>query len=348
MFFGSKKKIIAIDVGSRSAKLVQLAGKNGRFRLLALGKAGIDTPPGEVSGKAGFEPLARRLRALVSNVRLSPRGVVLSFSHPSFFLEAAELPPLDERVKTAVLRWEAAQYSPYAPDELILDNAAQLGGGDEWSSAMITGVAQQPVRLFQQALAARGFSLAAVVSPHSALANLGLRLQNGVEQPLLLLHLGYSTSIAVLLAEGRLLAGRQAPLGGAFMDAEIAAALDIQPAAAERMRLRDDAEMIDPGLFDEVEQNVVAMTVGGLIGLIRETIAPYYNELPSSVRASGGLCHYQPLTQALESALKVPLVPLGPNRVCEYDNSRLDRNYVNYLAPLAAVAMGSAVGALSE
>ena len=130
MLFKTKKDIIGIDIGSSSAKLVQLRETKGVYHLVNLGLALL--PPEAIVDNAIMDSssVVEVILGLVKSLKVKTQNVATSISGHSVIIRKILLSIMTEEEMEASIQWEAEQYIPFEISEVNLDFQI-LGDGFE-------------------------------------------------------------------------------------------------------------------------------------------------------------------------------------------------------------------------
>jgi len=126
------KKVIGVDLGQYSVKLVELEHKKGR----------------PVVSKCLITPIAdgnpaSALKTLLGQAKLSSKRVNVSLSGPSVIVRYIEMPPMKKEEIESAIKFEAGKYIPFDIDQSIID-CAVLDKTSSGSQRVLLVAAKKP------------------------------------------------------------------------------------------------------------------------------------------------------------------------------------------------------------
>lgn len=114
-------RIIGLDIGSFSIKVVHLSRKGKGFRLEAIGIAlnPIGMLPGD--DEQSQKRVAETTKKMLSDVKLTNSKAVLALTESLVYSRVVELPALSDSELASAINWEAEQYIPVPIDQVNID-----------------------------------------------------------------------------------------------------------------------------------------------------------------------------------------------------------------------------------
>jgi len=114
-------RLIGLDLGSFSIKVVCLSKHGKGYRLEAIGIA--LNPYGARPGgdDASQVKVAEAVKKLLSDTRLSSAKAMLALPESSVYTRVVEMPSLSDSELASAIHWEAEQYVPVPLDQVNID-----------------------------------------------------------------------------------------------------------------------------------------------------------------------------------------------------------------------------------
>jgi type IV pilus assembly protein PilM len=285
-----ERSVLGLDLGGAAVKLAHV--KAGKAGPELLGAAQVQMPEGAMSeiGVADADLVAGAIReALVeAGVRRRLLPVVTGIPGRHLAVRALTVPTMDHSELQEAVKWEAAQYLPYAVDEAVFD-FVELGAGGSPGTLEVLSLATRRVVVegFVHAIELAGLEPAALDALPLALGRvyfpepeefgmaLGLReaaaADGGAEEASAIADVGATTTDVSIFRRGRLRVSRSIPLGGARFTGAVAERCSLNPAAAEELKLRSGRVAAD-GVPGEGPEALLAQALTGVAEELAEEI----------------------------------------------------------------------------
>ena len=365
MSVSKKKRLVGLDIGSHSIKMVEIEySKHGRtlqnFGLIA-------TPPGAIveGSVKDTEATSAAIKNLFKNLRIRNSNVAISLSGSSVIAKKIALQKMEEAEIEKAIQEEAEKYIPYDISEVNLDftlldtdtESGQEGGGDEGPEP--TGSNQMDVLL----VAAKRD----IIEEHIALiqaANLNpgvldadiFALQNAVEISMTgpekcyaIINLGANELEINVVSEGITIFSRDTSYGGAHITEAIMAKFNIDLQEAEKMKLGGmDLDNEKKEALEQIVTNEVSAWVKEIKRALDFVSSTRSGDPIGKIIVSGGSCRIPGLQKYLEMETGIPVEQLSPFRNLILDHKHFDPDYLDYMAPQAGVAVGLSLRSIDD
>lgn len=244
---------IAVDFGSYALRVAQLAGREGRWRVLAAAchvyppaeqgdmPDGLDRPVGLFRGRLALSALAGLLR----QHRFIGREVVTALNEPALRIKNIRLPEMPEAEVPGAVRYEALERIPgldeaaevrFLPAGVVAGSASGSAGQHE---VIVLAAESKVVRGHLEMLSELGLHSAGMDAPPCAVFRpfeRFLRREEDREQVNVFLDLGWSGTRITLTRGDQMVFTRSFEVGGARFSRLVAERLSVEPAEAERLR----------------------------------------------------------------------------------------------------------------
>ena len=364
MFLSKKTPLVAIDMGSHSIKLLQLAQlKNGSFELVSLGIMPLEQ--GSIVEGAIKDPdqVAEVLKKLVKAEKIQSNFVVASVSGEAVFVKKIKVPEMSEDELAEKITEEAEQYIPFDINDVALDyqTLGRVNGnlskqeeqekkssgedGEEDPSmveALLVAVQRDVIEERTDVLLEAGLKPAIIDLDVFALMN-AARLNKDLTAmgATALIDLGDSFTHVNILQKGSIGYTRDIPIGGGYCSTMLMSKFQVPFNQTHRMK---GGYMPDGVMKDEV----VALIVQGYKKVFDEIQKSfkYFHTLSSTpverILLSGGGCLINGIDAYMSDFLKVPVEHLDPMQGIKVNSRKFDREMITELTRLSTVAMGLA------
>lgn len=115
------KKIVGIDIGASSIKLVQLELTSGGFNFVTAGK--IPTPSNALFSESEIDQkaLSSAISSLVSESKANANTASVSLLESQVATKVIEMPILTDNEVASAIKWEAEQYIPWPIADVSMD-----------------------------------------------------------------------------------------------------------------------------------------------------------------------------------------------------------------------------------
>lgn len=347
-FFNGKRKLgetlIAIDLGGRTTKAVQVQRKNGGYSLLSY--AVQDAP---IADKAPSpELLSEHFKAVGQALDARTKQVVFSVGVADSVLRHAELPMLPPDDMRMVLKFNAKNYlqqdlPDYAFDCFMLPGALKAGEApakNQKVRTLVGGAKNQLVNDLQAAAKLAGWSAEFVTPALVGPANAFELAHPDVfqKQVVALIEMGFRNTSITILKDGEFMLSRVVNLGGDKLTHGLAEAMNISYAEAEGIKV---------GMPDEVKPTL-QLLVAPLARELRASIDYFEHQHDRAVAeayVSGGSARSACLVGLLQEELMVPCKAWNPASFMNQSLPPQQLADIEQVAPQLSVAIGAAAGA---
>ncbi len=305
---GAEGSIFGVDVGSSSAKIVQLRASRGAAVLETYGEISLGPYGGQPIGKVvklSPEKTAEALRDLMkeANVTATTGGISIPFS--SSLISVLELPKVDKESLKRIVPIEARKYIPVPISEVTLDWFPIPE--DEGEQSAFDRVGTGPTRPNGQEVLLVAIHNNTVQNLQTTAADAGLTaefyeieifsvvrssLGHGIA-PVLVVDLGAATTKMYVVERGIVRLTHLITIGGQQMTEVLARSLDWDFEKAERVKRERGLKNSDAYSTDENERikSSLLSTLERVFGEVNRVLLSYgqrYNKNVARVILTGG------------------------------------------------------------
>lgn len=349
--FRKKENLIGLDIGSHSIKMVQVGMAGGPIRLLNVGLAQV-AAEGASDGRVGrAEAVGKSIQQLVSHLKIKDRLVASSMSGYEVMIKKIELPTMGEDELGRRMQSELGQYIPYNIEEVDVDYQILDVAKDRPThmDVLLVAAKKESVRDYINMIRGGGLDAMVMDVDFFALSN-AFELTHGMggDESIVLLDIGASKSIMNIVMRGVPIFSRGISMGGAQLTEGIMDHFQIGFDEAERVKMGESALALNQ---DEL-QTIYVSTVRKWLGEFKRAIDFYYSNFPdhriSKIYLSGGSCRVAGLDQVFHENTNIAVEIFNPFIHLEYDTKVFDPEYVEYIGPQMAIALGLALRKTKE
>ncbi len=345
MIFESKS-LLGLDIGSHSIKMVDLAKVRGGYELKAIGLGMLPAECIVDKDIMDSETVMETIKSLIDNLKIRPRGTATAISGHSVIVKKAELPIMTEAELDQSLMIEAEQYIPFDINDVYLDSFI-LGESIDRSDMMdVLLVASKKEMVDDYASAIRNAGLKTMVMDVDVFALETMYEANYPDAPeslIALVDLGASMININIIKEGVPVFTRDISMGGRQLTERIQREFGVSYERAENIKIGADIVGID---LERVNY-IFKMAAETYVQEIRRTLdfflSTMVNENIERVFLSGGSARLPGLIGMLEKQTEIPVEMINPFNEVLWDDKVFDSEYIAYIAPQMAVAIGLAL-----
>jgi type IV pilus assembly protein PilM len=345
MLFGSKK-LLALDIGTSSIKLVEVESTRSGIQLSNF--AFVPTPAGSiVAGEiTNPEALTNAIRELIAQTNTKRRRAVTAIWGTAVITKKISIPRIEERLLGEQLKWEAEQYIPFDINEVnleyyIIRNASSSA---DQMSVLLVAAKRDLVLRYAEVIEAAGLSCTIVDVAGFALGNCFEANYGQTQgQIVAVLNLGASVTNFIVVENGEVAFSRDIPVGGSTYTSDIQKVMGISLEEAESLKVSaGTGQAVPQEVTDTINQTNEAMGEE-----IRRSfdfyLATSTDVTISKVYVTGGAIGVPGLFDQLQLSLGMPLERLNPFLAIGFNPRQFTQDYINQIAPYASIGLGLAL-----
>jgi len=343
MLFGSKR-VIGIDLGSSSIKLVELEASGKVYNLVSFGV--IPTPSesianGQINDSVA---LATSIQTLLKETKSKCKSAVTGMWGSAIIIKKISIPKVDSKILQETIRFEAEQYIPFeissvALTHVVLDSKSSADTMD----VLVVAAKSDQLLQYVEAISMSQLKCSIVDANSIALANcFEMNYGRIKNETIALMNFGAEITNFVVLHNGELVFCRDIGVGGNNFTNEISRAMSISTSEAESFKLSSSA---GAGVPDDVHA-VINSESERMVDEIKNSFdffSASNNGLNiSRVFFSGGGSHISTLIQQIAIGLGVNFEKMDPFRKIKVNTKKFNLNYLEKISTIAPIAMGLA------
>lgn len=350
MAFGSPSSV-GLDIGTSAVRAAQVSAGKGAASLMAFGQVPLPSGAvvdGEIRDAAA---VTEAISKLWKRTKLRSKKAVVGIANQRVVVREVDLPHLEEKEFRSSLRFQVADHIPMSADDAEIDY--QIVGdyttesGEHMMRVLLIAAARDMVEAAVSAVTAAGvdplgvdlapFAVARAVSPAA-------RGETGLAGAEAIVDVGAGVTNIVVHHNGEARFVRILLVGGDDATNALASELEVSFEEAEASKLD-----LGRGVGSAEGQRILQERVAALVDEIRGSLDYYLSQDDSeplaSVILTGGGSLTPGLGRLLEEMLRMQVRPGAPLADLNTSKSGLTEEQVAQIEPVAAAAVGLAMGA---
>ncbi len=341
-----KKALLGLDIGSHSIKMVDLAHTKGGYELKSLG---VGMMPSECIVDKDImdsETVVDTVKGLKENLQVHSRGTATAISGHSVIVKKAELPLMSETELEQSLMIEAEQYIPFDVNDVYLDSFI-LGESIDRSDMMdVLLVASKKEMVDDYASAIRNAGLNPMIMDIDVFALETMYQENypdATESIVALVDVGAAMINVNVLKDNMSVFARDISMGGKQLTERIQREFGVSYEKAENIKCGAEIEGIDLERINYIFKMAAETYVQEIRRTLDFFLSTMVNENIEKIYISGASCRIPGIIPLLEKQMNVAVEMANPFNNITWDRQIFDPEYMSYIAPQMAVAVGLAL-----
>ena len=342
---GKKDSLITgIDIGSHAVKICQLQRVGKGYKILAVGSASI--PTGAVEDGVLQEPdeVGKVIASLLKNLKIKNSKIGISISGYSVIVKKINLDAMDDDALAEYIKSEAEQYIPFDIDDVYLDfqKLPAKREGSERIDVMLVAAKKEVVNDYLDMLRDLKLKTVLVDVDGFALENIWETTAEKIEN-VALIDIGASKMNINIISDGVSVLARDVVVGSEQLTDQLAHALDVDYQQAEQIKLGLTSAEEHVTRIGEIFTKICTQWVLEIKKAIDLYLANNPDKLLTSLVVSGGGSKVNGLLDFIARETGLQVVHFNPFANMQLDEKKIDRQYLNSIAPEMAIAAGLAI-----
>ena len=344
--FGKKKGLVGLDIGSSAVKCIELkaGGKGGdEFQLVNIGMEPL--PPEAIVDGAIMDngAVIDAVQRLFQTQKIKTADVATSVSGNAVIVKKISLPQMSQEELAESIHGEAEQYIPFDIQDVALDYEVIEGGGGGNMDVLLVAVKKDKISDYTSAISQAGKNAAIVDVDVFALQNC-YEVNYGIDpgRVVALLNVGASIMNINVIKGGTSIFNRDIAVGGNQYTDAIQKDLNLSFDQAEALKKGERVDGAAPENLHPILQVVsenIAMEIQKTFDFFRATSS---EDRIDRIFLAGGTSKVQGLRDLLSERFEAGVETLNPFNSVTYNPKDFDPDFINDLAPQAAIAVGLA------
>ncbi len=359
MVISKKNQLVGVDVGSNSIKLVEIEDtKKGRF-LKNFGIIGL--PHNAIVEGSIKEPeiVASAISTLIKNLKINNKNISTSISGFSVIVKTItvntkESPDLDTGIKE-----EAEQYIPFDIDDVNLDyeiikrhgekaeGEEKEASGDYIVDAILVAAKKDMIDEYVDMFHLARLNPMIMDLDAFAVQNAFEMSEGNIQGSYALINIGAEELGINAIKDGISIFTRDSSFGGKHITEDIMSAFNVPYEEAEKIKL-GGKKVDDTKKLQEIFSSNISIWVDEIKKAIDFILSTYPDEKIERLYVCGGSCRIPGLIKYLESETEIPVSEINPFKNLNINEKLFDLEYLKYMAPQAAVAVGLALRSIGD
>ena len=342
---------IGLDIGTSAVRAAQVTRAKGGSALVGFGQVALE-PGAVVDGEIRDPgPVSEAIAQLWKRAKLRSKRAVIGVANQRVVVRQVDLPFLEEKEFRSSLRYQVADHIPMPIESAELDfqiiEDYMTEEQEHMMRVLLVAADTEMVEAFLSTVSAAGITPAGVDLAPFAVARAvspAARGETGVAGAEAVVDIGAGVSNIIVHHNGEARFVRILLVGGDDPTLSLSEALDISYEEAEALKL----DMAGVGGPPEAER-VISSRVDALVDEIRGSLDYYSSQDDSepltSLIVTGGGSLTPGLVSKLEQTMGINVAPGRPLDDLDVSKSGLTAEQIDQVEPVAAAAVGLAMGA---
>lgn len=287
--------------------------------------------------------VAGALRSLISSQRVRNKKVAVAVAGHSVIVKKAIFPKMSPKELEENLPVEAERYIPFDIKDVNLDYHVVSEGAEEMEVLLVAAkrdLVDDYISLIREARLEPAVIDVDVFALQSAFE---LNYPEEMGNLVALCDIGASIMSINVVKGGDSLFTRDISIGGNLYTEELQKELGVSFEEAERLKLGKGTEKVDPTRVDRIVDRVSHMVSMEIAKSLDFFSATYPEDRIKKLYLTGGASKVPRLKEIIEDRSKISVEPLNPFLNILTDVIQFPPEYLEEMAPLAAVGVGLAL-----
>ena len=353
-----KNQLVGLDIGSHAIKMVEIEyGKKG-LSLKNFGTIGIPREAiveGYVKDK---EAVSLAIKKLARNLKSRNKNTATSVSGFSVIVKKILMTNREEAELEETIHEEAEQYIPFDINEVNLDFEVLSGEGGSAESedpermeVMLVAAKKDIIDDYVGLLEFSGFSPMVLDVDAFALQNAFEASSDDVAAKgcVALVNVGAEELGINAIKRGVSMFTRDSSYGGVQITEAVMSEFGVDFEEAEKIKLGGaEVEKEKAGALEEIFKSVVSDWVREITRAIDFLSSAFPEDTIEKIILAGGSCRVHGFREHLESETNIPVQEINPFSKLFINERHFDAEYLEFMAPQAAVAVGLALRTIGD
>ncbi|AFM27882.1 type IV pilus assembly protein PilM [Desulfomonile tiedjei] len=338
-------KIIGLDIGSYSVKMVEIDRSKKGYELNFIGMAPL--PDGSVVDKSikKADMVGNAIRALHSHSS-RVKQVSTSLSGKAVIIKQVTMTSMNDSQLEKQIQMEAEPYIPFDIKDVNLDFFIMGDRPEKEGSMEVVLVAAKKDYMAEYLDLLKSLNLSPVVvdvDPFALEVMYEFCYPNVQEEIVALVNVGASTININILKSGASQYTRDLALGGDSITREIMRFFDVDFERAENIKRGSDLDKINARNLRKIFQRSVDYIVSELQKILDFFSTNISYDPIQKIFLSGGAARTYGLASTMEAELNIPVEIVDPFRSLKISEKVFDMDYLNNIGATMALAVGLAL-----
>jgi type IV pilus assembly protein PilM len=360
-----KNKLVGLDIGSHSVKLVEIDDSKKGMILKNFGTIGLPKDAIVEGTIKEIEIVASSIKNLFKMLHVKNKNVATSISGFSVIPKKISISKRDESELESSIQEEAEQYIPFDISDVNLDYEILTREEEEVETETETeeGAKEEDSGLMDVMLVAAKkdiiedyVSLIHLAGLNPAVLDVdAFAIQNAFEMSAeetsgcyAIVSVG-AEELGINAIKNRMsIFTRDSSYGGSQITEAIMSKLDTSYEEAEKIKLGGTKMDKERGTLEEIFTSSISGWVQEIKRALDFLSTTYPDETIEKILITGGASRLPGFAKYLEMETDIPIKQLNPFANLQINEKTFDPRYLNYMAPQAGVAVGLALRSIGD
>ena len=355
-----KNKLVGLDIGSNSIKLVEVDDSKKGMILKNFGIIGLPKDAVVEGTVREMEIVASAIKNLYKNLKVKNKNVAISISGFSVIVKKISIAKRGEEELEGSIHDEAEQYIPFDISDVNLDYEVLSGKEEEFEAVeeeeddesvmdvMLVAAKKDTIEDYVGLIHLAGLNPVLVDVDAFALQNAFEVCSDDITGCYAIVNVGAEELGINAIKDGISMFTRDSSYGGAQITEAIMSEFDLSFEEAENIKLGgvkiDDKK--------EALEEIFTTVVSGWVQEIKRALdflsTTYPEETIEKIFLSGGGCRLPGFRKFLQMETDISVTELKPFANLQINEKVFDPRYLSYMAPQAGVAVGLALRSIDD
>jgi type IV pilus assembly protein PilM len=355
MFFSRKQPLVGLDIGTHSLKVVQLKKAGKSYQLLNFGMMPL-LPEAIVDGAImNTGAVVDAIRNLLRMEKIKTKDVATAISGQSVIVKKIRVPQMTEKELAENIQWEAEQHIPFEISDVNIDfqilpsKGRSEDGSNNQLDVLLVAAKKSKVDDYTSLITEAGLNPIVVDTDIFAIEN-EFEINNEIDDRIVaLVDIGASTMNLNILKGNITLFQRDIAVGGNRYTSALQKEFSISYEQAEALKMglgftanrgKEQVLSLMAMISEEISEEIHRS-----LEFFRSTTS---EEVIDKLVISGGCAKIKGFDRFLSDRLGVPVEVANPFQNIQYSDKVFDPEYLQEVAPLAAVGVGLALRRIND
>lgn len=339
---------VGLSIGTSSIKLVEIKKTGKTWKLLNAAIASLAEDAIVNREILNAVSVSESIREVLSKLKIKNKNVCTSLSGTSVIIKRLSVDVPKKSELEAQVFWEAEQYLPFDPSDVVMDYHVLSRAKDGKTDVMLVAAKRSILDAYMHSVEDAGLKAKIVDTDYFALetvfeANYPTQPQEAVA----LVDIGSSSIKMVVVHDGVPIYTKDSSIGGNNLTTEIQKHLGVTYRDAEALKTGNSSKGLPQEVVDLM--NIMAENFATEIKRANDFYSAQGSGAPlTQILVTGGSSKIPGLTKSIEDICRLPCQLLNPFHSITYDPSRFTPESIAVLAPHLAIPIGLAIRGASK
>jgi type IV pilus assembly protein PilM len=350
MFFLKKKRLVGLDIGSRTLKLAEIIDTKAGSTLKNFSTINIEPGLIEEGSIRDPEAVSGYIRELFNSANLKDKNVAISIGGYSVIVKKINVQTMTEDELHETIHFEAEQYIPFDISEVNLD--FQILGESEHNpnqmNVLLVAAKKEMISEYINLMKMAKLHPYIIDVDAFALQNIFTFTDSPEGENIALIDIGASKTSLNILKDNVSEFMRDVSLGCEQINEKIASAVGCSIEETEAIKLGEESELISAEDLKEIVESVVSDWCIEIKRALDFFYSTYPEEQIGRIVLSGGGANIKKFLELLAAETSAEVEVINPFQNVIIDSNRFDSSYLEKIAPQAAICMGLATRKIGD